>query len=304
MLSRKNKLIMLKLLSLFSVVRGYNIGIIVVAQYLTSIFILAPDLSMREVLFDVNLFVIIIASSIVISAGYIINSFYDREKDLINRPHKTMLDKLVSQQTKLTGYFILNFISVILASYVSFKAVVFFSLYIFAIWFYSHKLKKITFLSNLSGAVLAITPFFAIFVYYQNFEEAIFMHAIFLFLILTMREVLKDLENIKGDMANGYPTIPVVYGEQISKHILVGLIVISAIPIYLLLDRYEIGCMQYYFYSIPIFFIAFTISIYKTKQQKYYKGLHAILKIIIVAGAFSILLIDIDRVINKLIAMM
>ena len=37
MFSRKNKLLLLKVLSLFSVVRGYNILIIVLAQYLASI---------------------------------------------------------------------------------------------------------------------------------------------------------------------------------------------------------------------------------------------------------------------------
>jgi len=148
MLTRKNRLSLLKLLSLFSVVRGYNILIIVVAQYLTSIFIMAPDIPLRKVLFDPNLFVIVLASAAVIAAGYIINSFYDKEKDLINRPQKTMLDRLVSQQTKLTGYFVLNFLSVVLASYVSFKAVLFFSLYIFGIWFYSHKLKKYPIVGN------------------------------------------------------------------------------------------------------------------------------------------------------------
>ncbi|NNK12251.1 MAG: ubiquinone biosynthesis protein UbiA, partial [Flavobacteriaceae bacterium] len=34
MLSRKNKLLLLKLLSLFSIVRGYNVLMIVLAQYL------------------------------------------------------------------------------------------------------------------------------------------------------------------------------------------------------------------------------------------------------------------------------
>jgi len=43
MLSRKNKLLAMKIISLFSVIRGYNIPIIVIAQYLSAIFILAPE---------------------------------------------------------------------------------------------------------------------------------------------------------------------------------------------------------------------------------------------------------------------
>ena len=110
MLSRKNKLLLLKLLSLLSVVRGYNILIIVIAQYLASIFILSPDSQLRKVVLDIHLFLIVLASAMVIASGYIINNFYDAEKDLINKPRKSMLDRLVSQRFKLTTYFLLNFL--------------------------------------------------------------------------------------------------------------------------------------------------------------------------------------------------
>ena len=189
----KQKSIFFKFLSIFSVVRIYNILIIVLAQYLTSIFILS-DKKLFDVIFDFNLFLLIICSSLSIASGYIINNFYDSEKDLINRPQKTMLDRLVSQNTKLSFYFVLNFLAVICASYVSFKAVLFFALYIFAIWFYSHRLKKQPMVGNIVSAVLTVTPFFAIFIYYGNFELVVFAHAIFLFLLVSMRELIKDLD--------------------------------------------------------------------------------------------------------------
>ncbi|GAA4275562.1 geranylgeranylglycerol-phosphate geranylgeranyltransferase [Aquimarina mytili] len=301
MLTRKNKLILLKLLSLFSVVRGYNILIIVLAQYLTSIFILAPDVRMRDVILDPNLFVIVLASAGVIAAGYIINNFYDREKDLINRPQKTMLDRLVSQQTKLTGYFILNFLSVVLASYVSFRAVLFFSLYIFAIWFYSHKLKKYPIVGNTVASILAITPFFAVFIYYKNFDEVIFVHATFLFLMLMIREMVKDLENLKGDMAQNYKTIPVVYGELSSKKIISILILTSGVPVYLLLTRYEIGYMYLYFYGCLTLLFVFLIALWISKQKIHYVWLHNILKLIIAIGAFSIILIDVNMILDRIL---
>ena len=84
MLSRKNKLFFKKIFSLFSVVRGYNIPIIILAQYLSAIFILAKDQPASQTLLDINLFLIVLASSITIASGYIINSFYDSKKDLIN----------------------------------------------------------------------------------------------------------------------------------------------------------------------------------------------------------------------------
>lgn len=300
MLNRKNKIVLFKFFSLFSIVRGYNILVIVLAQYLTSVYILAPNLPLREVLFDPYLLMLVLASAAAIAGGYIINSFYDSEKDLINRPHKTMLDKLVSQQTKLSGYFILNFLSVVFASYVSFRAVLFFSIYIFAIWFYSHKLKKYPFIGNLVAAILAVIPFFAVFIYYRNFDLVIFVHATFLFLLISMRELTKDLENIKGDLAQNYRTIPVLYGEKVSKRMLTILSIATLIPIILLLTKFEIGYMYLYFFGSILALLIFDIILWKSKRKLHYVILHAILKITIVVGVFSIVLINVDLVLNRI----
>ncbi len=300
-LSRKNKLLLLKFLSLFSVVRGYNILVIIIAQYLASLFILSPDIPLKAVLFDLNLFLIVLASALVIAGGYIINSFYDSEKDLINRPQKTKLDHLVSQKKILTLYFVLNFLAVVVASYVSFFAVLFFSGYIFGIWFYSHKLKKIAFIGNLVSASLALTPFFAVFIYYRNFETVIFVHATFLGLIIMIREMVKDLENIKGDLALGYRTIPVTYGERTAKWVITLLVGLTVIPTYLLINRFDVGMMNLYFYGSLALLVVFLFWLWQSKAKLHYILLHNILKLILVLGVFSILLIDIDQLLKRFI---
>jgi len=301
MLSRKNKLLLLKLLSLFSIVRGYNVLMIVIAQYLASIYILAPNLPLWKVVFDLRLFVIVFASSLVIAGGYIINSFYDSEKDLINKPHKSMLDRLVSQQTKLSTYFILNFLAVLFASYVSFRAVLFFSGYIFGIWLYSHKLKKIAFVGNLVSAFLAITPFFAVFVYYKNFETVIFVHAMFLFLLILARELIKDMENIAGDIALNYKTIPILYGTKYAKAYITLLVVLTLVPAILLIRSFDVGYMYLYFIASIVLLICFLILLWRSSTKKHYVWLHNILKFIIIVGVFSILLINVDLVLNRIL---
>jgi len=301
MLNRRQKHILLKFFSMFSVVRGYNILIVVIAQYLTSIFIFAHHLPLHKVIFDLNLFMLILASSLTIASGYIINNFYDSEKDLINRPIKSKLDRLVNQNTKLSFYFVLNFLAVVMASYVSFRAVIFFSIYIFAIWFYSHKLKRMPFIGNLTSAILTITPFFIIFIYYKNFEHVIFVHAMFLFLIISMRELTKDLENITGDLVLNYKTIPIVYGEKTSKYMLTILTVLTLIPTYLLVFHFHIGKMNYFYYLSFLLLIVFLILLWRSNSKQHYLLLHNILKFMIVVGALSIPLIDISMVLNKIV---
>ncbi|HEY1195459.1 geranylgeranylglycerol-phosphate geranylgeranyltransferase [Flavobacterium sp.] len=304
MLSRQQKLLIMKIVSLFSVVRGYNIPIIVLAQYLSAIFILAPEIRALDILLDFYLFLIVFASAVTIASGYIINNFYDSQKDLINRPNKSMLDRLVSQKTKLTVYFSLNFLAVLMASIVSWRAFLFFSAYIFLIWFYSHKIKKYPIIGNLMSALLAVTPFFAILLYFYNkisFEEienhmshfvVISAHAVFLFLLLLIREMIKDLENLKGDLVNDYRTIPVIYGEKISKQIITALTISTIFPVYILVNVYDVGYMDIYFYvcfGVLIFFLMF---LWRSDSKEHFLRLHNLLKFLIVSGVFCIVLIN------------
>jgi len=299
MSSRKSN-IFLKLLSLFAVVRGYNILVIVIAQYLASVFIIAPDnLPAREVLFDLNLLLIVVSSALVIASGYIINNFYDSAKDLINRPKKTYLENIVSQQTKLSLYFILNFASIIIASSISFNAVLFFSAYIFGIWLYSHQLKRNVFIGNLTAAVLAVIPFFGVFIYYKNFDLVIFVHALFLFLLISLRELTKDLENIKGDFAQNYKTIPVKYGSKLAKQVATSLVLLSSIPVAVLYYKFDLGYMNYYFLLSLFLLLLYLFLLWKSSSKYQYVLLHNLLKFVIVLGVFCILLIDVNLVIER-----
>ncbi|PVX46265.1 4-hydroxybenzoate polyprenyltransferase [Flavobacterium sp. 103] len=304
MLSRQHKLFVLKIVSLFSVVRGYNIPIIALAQYLSAIFILAPERRALSILLDFQLFIIVLGSSLTIASGYIINSFYDSKKDLINKPNKSQLDRLVSQKTKLQVYFSLNFFVALIAFFVSFRAVLFFSTYIFLIWFYSHKIKKYPLIGNLMAALLAVLPFFGILLYFYlkmplyEIESnsgklaVILSHGAFLFLLILIREMIKDLENLKGDLANDYKTIPIIYGEEVSKKIITGLALLTVIPVYFLINVYDVGYMDIYFYSGFVIMIFFLLYLWKWETKEQYVLLHNVLKFLIVAGVFCIVLIN------------
>jgi|FLOH01.1.fsa_nt_gi 4-hydroxybenzoate polyprenyltransferase len=292
--------IFIKLLSLFSVVRGANILIIVTAQYLAAIFIFAPRRGLKNVLLDVELYFIVIASVCVIASGYIINNFYDVKKDLINKPQKYKLDNIVSQKLKLQLYFALNFLGVIFGFFVSWRAALFFSAYIFGIWLYSHKLKKHSIFGLFAAVSLSIAPFFAVFVYYKNFSNVIFSHACFLFFILTIRELVKDLESIKGDIVQNYVTIPIKYGERFTKLLISIIVLMTLDPIYFLWKYPEIGAMKYYFYfAVPVLGF-FTVKLWRGQSNKNYIQLHILLKILIVLGVFSLALIDTSVIINRL----
>ena len=288
-----NKSFLFKILSLFSVVRGYNILFIITAQFISSIYMFSENNSILGVVFDVNIWLIIFSSAFSISAGYIINNVFDSEKDLINRPLKTTLEKEISGRTKLLVYIFLNIITLILAFLVSLKALVFFSIYIIGIIIYSIKISKYPFIGNLFSVILAITPFFAIILYYKSYSIEIFSHALFLFLIVLIREVVKDLENFVGDFTLNYFTIPVKYGEKVSKAYISFCSFLVLIVTYLILVSYELSYMKYFYFFNYIFFALFNYYIWNSYSKANYQYLHNSLKLLIVLGLFSIILHDI-----------
>jgi len=288
----KRKSILFKFLSIFSVVRIYNILFIVLAQYLTSIFILSEK-RLFEVILDYNLFLLIFCSTISIASGYIINNFYDQKKDIINKPVKYKIDDVVKSSTKLYFYFFLNFVVVFFSSMISFRAVIFFSVYIFFLWFYSHKLKRILFLGNLFYSLLTITPFFAILLYFKNIDLIIVAYALFLFFILLLKDVTKDLKNLVGDFTENYQTIPVVFGEDFSRIIISLITFVNVILIINLYINFSDGYMSIYYTISLILLLVFMIKLYKSKKVSDYLELHNILRLIIGLGVFSIILLEI-----------
>ncbi len=290
-----------KFLSLLSVVRGYNIAVIVLAQYLAAIFIFSPEKPLKDIVLNLDLYFIVLATICVIAAGYIINNFYDSRTDRINKPIKSKIDSIVGQETKIRIYFLLNFIGFVFGFLVSWRAALFFAFYIFLIWLYSHKLKKYPLTGLFSAAILSILPFFVIFVYYKNFSTLIFTFAAFLFFVLMIRELLKDLENIKGDIVQDYQTIAVKYGERFTKLLITFLVVLTLNPVYFLWKYPEIGMMKYYFYLVGLFSLPFLFFVWKARTKKDYVILHSLVKLVILLGVLSITLLDTSVIIQRIL---
>ncbi|MCK5824369.1 MAG: geranylgeranylglycerol-phosphate geranylgeranyltransferase [Ichthyobacteriaceae bacterium] len=280
------------MIGLLSVVRGYNILVIIIAQYLASIYILSDDVCVVSVLLNKQLFYLVFSTSLLIASGYIINDFYDTEKDKINKPQKVIITEFVSKKFKLTMYLVLNTISVLVSIFVSWRASLFMLLFAFAIWLYSHKLKRIAIIGNISASALAITPFFAVFLYYKNISEAIVLHAIFLYLLILVRELLKDLVNYEGDLIYGYQTLPVRFSLIVAKYIVSFLIVISSLVGYVLSQLPEVGAMFGYFYFSIVVLVVSGVLVHFFRTKKWYLFQYNVIKVLILFGVFFIALVS------------
>lgn len=277
----------LQVIGLFSLVRGINVSVLMLAQLLTSVFIFSSK-EIVPTLLDLNLWLIVFATGFSVSGGYIFNAFFDEEKDLINRPEKTLLERHISAKTKLGVYFACSILALLVASYVSFRAVLFFTSYMVAMFLYSSLLKRDLWFGTLTSTLLTVLPFFAITVYFNNFSIEILTHAAYLYTLVSIREFVKDLYNIKGDMVQNYKTFPVVWGERKTKQLISVLIFCALLVVALLRAFFDLNAMGYYFILAAISLLFLWVLLWRVRTTLHMGLLLQFVRLIILLGIISL----------------
>ncbi len=206
------------------------------ALYVSTFFLFNQEENLRQFVFDFRVHGIIFCAVLSILAGGIINQFYDVEKDHLIKPFRTRLQSFLKQKYFLYAYIILNTVSLGVAFFISYRVFLFYLLYQFLMWFYSHKLSRLLILNNLTFVALTLYPFFGMLVYYRTFSGKVMMMAAFLFLMLLMIDIIKDTLTAKADRIFGYTTIPIYFGKKtasvISVFLLISTLLVSAVILY------------------------------------------------------------------------
>lgn len=272
-------------------VRWYNILLIVIAEYLAAIFVLNPDTAKLTILTDYKLHLIVLSSSLIIAAGYIINSFYDVERDLVNKPSTTVFDRIVSKDFSLNCYLFFNILALALSFYVSIPILIFNFLFIGALWFYSHKLHRLPFLAELSAAILSMTAFFAVTIYYQYLNSNIFFYGSFMLAASFIRELIKNVEAMKGDIVYGYKTTPVFIGIHKTKILSYIIMVLILMALFIAYPEISDKLIFYYFIIGTILILISAIMLYRAESKKEFQRINLIYKIILVAGVISLIIL-------------
>ena len=289
--NRRQRYAIFKSWYLLSLVRWYSILAVMVAQYLSALFLLNRGVSKIDLLLDPQLHISIFATAFIIASGFIINSFYDLERDTVNRPDRVIFSRLVSQTTCLNMYFFFNTVGVVLSFYVSKRVMLFNFLFSIALWFYSHKLKKKAFLGELSAALLNIAPFFVVVIYYRIFTFDIFLYLSFIGLMIIIREIIKDVLSEKGDLIFGYETLPVKVGMRVTKQTIALFMIMTLIPFSILFYLHGFTLVMGYFFLGEILVIVSGYLLIKASTDSDFERLNTIYKFLTFAGILSIPLV-------------
>ncbi|MBB6330436.1 4-hydroxybenzoate polyprenyltransferase [Chryseobacterium sediminis] len=228
--------------------RFFVAALLTFALYVSTFFLFNQDESFRKFVFDFKVHGIIFCTVLTILAGGIINQFYDLEKDHVVKPFRTRVQSFIKQKYFLYAYLALSAISLGVAWMISHNVFVFFVVYQFFMWFYSHKLSRMLIVNNLTFVSLTLYPFFGMMVYYETFSKKVFLMAVFLFLILLCIDIVKDTLTRSVDKTFGYTTIPNYFKSRNTKLILTSLLMVTmAVSMKLITKTGITGFMAYYF---------------------------------------------------------
>jgi 4-hydroxybenzoate polyprenyltransferase len=300
----------------FRLIRWPNLFFIALTQVLFRFFILrfvfinSPSGSQSARLSLPLFYLLVFASVSIAAAGYIINDYFDVNIDLVNKPAKLIIDRHIKRRWAIVLHIIFSFLGFVISCYVGYKLrnlyiPAFNLLAVISLWFYSTTFKKKLLIGNVlislltawvililtvSEHKLSISPHD---IYWQRLLKLSFVYAGFAFIISLIREVIKDMEDMRGDVKYGCKTMPIVWGLQVSKvFVAVWIIVIigavAALQIYVI----QLGWWFSALYScvtiiLPLLYVLSKLYVAHTKKE--FHHLSTLVKLIMLSGILSMI---------------
>jgi len=222
-----------KLAALLKLIRWPNLVFIALAQALVYFCIVTPNIGYSANFPITEFFRIVVSTVLIAAAGYMLNDYFDIRIDSINKPDKVVLSKIISRKAMIIWHVILNIIALSLVVGLAYqnqlRLLSIQIVCILALIVYSASFKRRLFVGNLLVAFLIALSVLLVGIYSVGFkvlslagsnEKLLWLYALFAFLITLVREIIKDAEDLKGDIKEGCQTIPIVYGLELTKKII------------------------------------------------------------------------------------
>jgi 4-hydroxybenzoate polyprenyltransferase len=268
--------------SLLKLTRFGNLVIIGLAQYCTAGFLIATT-----TLNDGSLFILATSTVLIAAAGYIINDYYDVKIDYINKPGRVVIGKSITRRYAILFHVVLSSAGVLLGLSLSWKMGAVNLLTVFLLWLYSNNLKRLPFIGNFVVAFLTGLSIFIVDLYYHTGSALIIIYASFAFFMTLVREIIKDMEDLKGDVTFGCKTLPIMLGLRRTKFVIYFILFLFSATVVILNYFYQVMPLQYYaiFLFVPLLWLLYRLIRADTIRD--FARISAFCKVIMLMGILS-----------------
>ncbi len=298
--------------ALLQLIRWKNLVMIVCIQLLFK-YVYFPVFSVATSLSNFDFSILLFATIAIAAAGYIINDIYDVEADKINKPNKVIIDKKISKKQGYNYYYILNGIGLIAGLYVAYRIdklsfIAIFVITALLLKVYNSDFKKRPLVGNIIVSLLVSLSILIVGVFdvipaitnenvveqYHAFRVLI-DYSVFAFMFMLLREIVKDIEDVNGDKKLKMKTLPILLGRKRAKNIVFGL---SFVPL-IIVTLYSFNnfsdvplILAYMLIVVMLPLLHFMTKIIYAKTKKDYTYASNLLKLIMLMGMFSIVIVS------------
>ncbi len=268
--------------SLLKLTRFGNLVIIALTQYFTAGFLIA-----MHTLNDFKLFLLTVSTISIAAGGYIINDYYDVKIDYINKPDRVIIGKSITRRYAILFHVMLSSFGILIGLYLSWKIAAVNIVSVFLLWLYSNNLKRLPFVGNFTVAFLTGLSVFVVDLFYRTNNSLVIIYALFAFFMTLVREVIKDIEDLKGDNSFGCKTLPIVWGIRKTKILIYIILIVFAGVVIVLNQLYKALPFKYHliFLFIPLLWLLYRLI--GADMKKDFTRLSIFCKLIMILGILS-----------------
>lgn len=266
--------------------RFWNLFIIALAQYGTAVFLISFDK-----LPDFRLLLLSLSTMIVAAGGYIINDYYDVKIDLINKPGRVVIGKDVARRYALLFHSVLSVMGTVMGFFLNWEIGVINFFSAFLLWWYSNELKRQPFIGNLVVALLTGLSVFLVNVLYPPYRPLIAIYSIFAFAMTLIREIVKDMENQKGDNSFGCKTLPIIWGVRKAKLLVYWLMALLFVSVVYINQLYRQLPLFYFFIFLFVPLLFLFVRLVRADTKKDFYVLSQWCKVILLLGIVSMVFV-------------
>lgn len=289
------------------ILRPFNLLIVFITQILLVKFFI-KDLILNDTLSWFQIFLLSLITCLIGGSGYVINDIFDEKMDSINRPDKILIGRSISVTKAYFYYYFLIFTGMLISVYLAFQTqnMHLIPLYPGAVgllYLYARYFKVMGYIGNIIVALM--TSFVGVIIIvaerqilfdHQNILslKLILFFCVFAFFINLIREIIKDIEDIEGDLSAGSNSLPITEGIARTKVIIN--VNLSALIIFLTMFLFDLPYKNFVNILSTLFMIIslviFFIRLFNAMSKVDFEGLSKYLKLIMLFGLLYLILIS------------
>lgn len=195
-----------------------------------------------DTLGSINFYLLLASTLLIAAAGYIINDWVDLPIDRINKPEKVYIGTWLGANATWWTSFSLSALALGIAVSLTFRMhsvwpLILLTLATGVVWWYAYILKRKLWWGNL--AVSCMTSSTILMLWWLGRGMAAYRSGVpftlpgpdwimwgfgvFAFFTTLLREIIKDMEDVPGDLSAGCRSLPIVYGNSLTIGIIAGI---------------------------------------------------------------------------------